>query len=293
MPSASLPACARRSVRRSARPLAVAVLTGRLLVATALALLPLQAAHAQDNRALIADMQVRITQLEDLVRNLTGSLEETQFRNRQLQQRLDLIERELDMRLGALEGGGTASSASGSGAEAAPSPSGDGGGSALAPDEGVLGYTRTPAPSSSRPSSGGFAGSPANILPPGSPEVQYNHAFSLLRQRDYGRAEQAFKAFVEANGTHTLAGNAQYWLGETHYAREDYESAAVAFAKGYKEFPDSSKTPDNLFKLGMSMSALGKKREACAAFQKLRADFPNVAGTLQRQVSDQMARNGC
>jgi len=275
------------------------ILAGALLAGVALAALPVRDAHAQDNRALIADMQVRITQLEDLVRSLTGTLEETSYQNRQMQQRLDLLEREIDMRLGSLEGGGgMPSAATGSANTPPPARPSAGASGALAPDTGVLGYVTPPA--SSRPASPEQpstqtldAAAARAILPPGTPEEQYNYAFSLLRQGDYARAEQAFQAFVEVNGTHTLAGNAQYWLGETYYARSNYESAAVAFAKGYKEYPTSSKTPDNLFKLGMSMSALGKKREACAALQKLRADFPSIAGTLQRQVTDQMARNGC
>jgi len=274
-----------------------------LLAGVALAVLPVRDAHAQDNRALIADMQVRITQLEDLVRSLTGQLEESSYQNRQVQQRLDLLEREVDMRLGSLEGGGgTPQAASGSANNPPPARPPAGASGTLAPDTGVLGYVTTPPPSRltspgqpamQTPPTTLDAAAARAILPAGTPEVQYNHAFSLLRQGDYARAEQAFRAFVEVNGTHTLAGNAQYWLGETYYARSNYEAAAVAFAKGYKEYPNSSKTPDNLFKLGMSMSALNKKREACAAFQKLRADFPSITGTLQRQVTDQMARNGC
>ncbi|WP_299439881.1 tol-pal system protein YbgF [uncultured Rhodospira sp.] len=246
-------------------------------------------AQAQDQRALIADMQVRITQLEDLVRSLTGQLEQAQHRTRQLEQRVDLLEREQDMRLGGAAGTEAAPGTSGAPSDPASGP-------ALAPDTGVLGYLPQPAPGEGRltsPAPPPSGGATAAALPPGPPEQQYQHAFSVLREGDYAAAERAFSAFVQTHPNHTLAGNAQYWLGETHYARGDYESAAVAFAKGYKEYQDGSKTPDNLFKLGMSMSALGKNREACAAFQKLRADYPNVSGTLQRQVADQMARNGC
>ncbi|KAA5606648.1 tol-pal system protein YbgF [Roseospira marina] len=295
MPSAVFRALAFRRAplrvprRRAAR-------TAVLLAGVALMALPASHAAAQDNRALIADMQVRITQLEDMVRDLTGKLEEADYQRRQLEQRMERMEREIDVRVGALEGSGAGGAGLGGASSGAPSAAPSAApGQPLAPDSGVLGYITPPAGSSGSGSGASSLDSAAAraVLPSGPPEAQYNHAFSLLRQGDYARAEQAFQAFIEVNGSHSLAGNAQYWLGETHYARGNYEAAAVAFAKGYKEYPNSSKTPDNLFKLGMSMSALGKKRESCAAFQKLRADYPSLGGTLQRQVDDQMARNGC
>jgi tol-pal system protein YbgF len=278
--------------RRALRPRALAGgLTLALLMAGAL---PAPAA-AQEQQGLIADMQVRLTQLEQLVQQLTGQLEQAQFRNRELERRLDLLEREIDLGLSGDGGGGTMAAAPPTAASppAGPAPSPQAGGPRpLAPDNGVLGYLGNDGGAAPATAGGGGASQQA-ALPAGPPEAQYQHAFSLLRQGSFESAEAAFSAFIQAHPRHTLAGNAQYWLGETHYARGDYDAAARAFAKGFKDYPSGSKTPDNLFKLGMSMSALGKKREACAAFQKLRADYPGVAGTLSRQVADQMARNGC
>lgn len=265
-----------------------------LVCVAASVLLASPALAQQDPRSLIAEMQVRINQLEDLVRSQTGELEQARYQIRQLEQRIDLLERTQDMALGGSTGGQAPTAMSVPNGNA-PSGAMDGGPQPLAPDTGVLGYIERPAPGSAGVDQPALPSAASNqaVLPSGLPEEQYQHAFSLLREGNYAAAERAFTEFVERYPDNTLAGNAQYWLGETHYARGDYEAAAVAFAKGYREFQDGTKTPDNLFKLGMSMSALGRKREACAAFQKLRADFPNVAGTLQRQVSDQMARNGC
>ena len=38
-----------------------------------------------------------------------------------------------------------------------------------------------------------------------------------MKQADYPAAEAAFKEFVEAHPKDPMAGNAQYWLGETYY----------------------------------------------------------------------------
>ena len=76
-----------------------------------------------------------------------------------------------------------------------------------------------------------------------------------------------------------LAGNAQYWMGETYYVRGRYQDAAVTFAEGYQKYPTNSKAPDNLLKLGMSLGQLGKKADACVAFaQGFEQEIPHRAG---------------
>ena len=74
-------------------------------------------------------------------------------------------------------------------------------------------------------------------MPSGSTSEQYNQAFGLLKQADYPAAEVALKAFVEQHPNDPMAGNAQYWLGETYYTRGRYADAASAFAEGYKRYP--------------------------------------------------------
>ena len=59
-------------------------------------------------------------------------------------------------------------------------------------------------------------------LPPVSgddPQQKYEAAYGLLLQQEYGAAQQAFADFVGKFSKHPLAGNAQYWLGETYYVR--------------------------------------------------------------------------
>ena len=83
------------------------------------------------------------------------------------------------------------------------------------------------------------------VLPGGSATEQYNYAFGLMKQAQYPAAEAAFKEFVAAHPKDQMAGNAQYWLGETYYARGKYMEAASAFAEGYKRYPKNAKAPDD------------------------------------------------
>jgi len=130
-------------------------------------------------------------------------------------------------------------------------------------------------------------------LPEGTPQDQYDYAFDILRRADYARAERALRLFLEQNGTDVLAGNAQYWLGETFYVRGDFEQAAVEFLSGYQTYPESTKAPDNLLKLGLSMARLGQTDGACTALSRLATEYPSANDTIRRRAQTERSRLNC
>ncbi|MFL2770299.1 MAG: tol-pal system protein YbgF [Rhodospirillaceae bacterium] len=130
-------------------------------------------------------------------------------------------------------------------------------------------------------------------LPDGTPKEQYDYAFDILRKADYGRAEKALRIFLEVNPEDTLAGNAQYWLGETFYVRGDFEQAAVEFLSGYQAYPNGIKAPDNLLKLGLSMAQLGQSDGACTALSRLATEYPEANDTIRRRAQTERARLSC
>ena len=115
----------------------------------------------------------------------------------------------------------------------------------------------------------------------------------LLSQANYSDAEVALSAFVEQNPSDPLAGNAKYWLGETYYVRGDYQQAAVTFAEAYQEYPDNTKAPDNLLKLGLALGALGNKSDACGTLSELLKRYQNAAVTLIQRAKQEQTRLGC
>src|SRR5262249_54094221 len=119
--------------------------------------------------------------------------------------------------------------------------------------------------------SGGTAGSPLppRRPPPRSAPKHNPQTFWGLYHPGYTCAEAALRAFVAQHPNDPLAGNAQYWLGETYYVRKDYRQAAVAFAEGYQKYPTNSKAPDNLLKLGLALAQIGEKADACEALSQL------------------------
>lgn len=130
-------------------------------------------------------------------------------------------------------------------------------------------------------------------LPDGAPEQQYRFAFDLLRQARYVEAESAFRQFIAAHPQNTLSGNAQYWLGETYYVRGDFQQAAVVFAEGFEKWPDNNKAPDNLLKLGLSLSNLGQQTDACGIFSALLERYAQANPIILQRARSQQKTLSC
>jgi tol-pal system protein YbgF len=191
----------------------------------------------------------RFNQLQQSITLLTGQIEQLQYRNQQLQQQLEKMQADYEYRLDQVEkgkGGG------------GPRP---GGAQAAAP------------PPSAPPAAVGASG-----------DQMYHDAMKKLQDGDNAGAERGFRAFLQSQPRHALAGNAQYWLGESYYARRDYQNAMTAFAEGYKTYKTSPKGPDNLLKLGITLAVLGRKADACQVF---------ATDLQKRRVDQERQKNGC
>jgi tol-pal system protein YbgF len=259
---------------------------------------------------LLASQEVRLQQLESQISELNGKFEDVTYQLSQLSQRFDKLSQDVDFRLTQLEQGGagaaTVGSAEAVGGQAAPAATGETMPGAAPPPSpagtqilGTLTQSQidaanqgaaAPAPAGTETA----AAAPAGYDLPGStPQEQYEYAFGLLKQANYGEAELALAEFVRRNPADVLAGNAQYWLGETFYVRGDYTKAAVAFADGYQKYPNSGKAGPNLLKLGMSLGELGKKDDACTALSELLKKFPGADTDLVDQAHREQQRFGC
>ncbi|MCY4098078.1 MAG: tol-pal system protein YbgF [Rhodospirillales bacterium] len=124
-------------------------------------------------------------------------------------------------------------------------------------------------------------------------ETSYRQAYELLVRADYAAAEAAFRDFIRRYPNGTLTDNAYYWLGESHYVREQYAEAAAEFARGFRSAPDKQKAPDILLKLGLSLIALGKNDDACEAFRRLGLDFPDASKRILDRAVLGSERAGC
>jgi tol-pal system protein YbgF len=125
-----------------------------------------------------------------------------------------------------------------------------------------------------------------------SPDLLYKTANEALLRRQFPEAEAGFRDFLSKHPDHSLAGSAQYWLGETFYIQGDVQQAAKNFLEAYKTYPKSRRAPDSLLKLGMSLSKMGQKDQACAALNSVSTEFPRAVEAKKR-ASAEYKRAGC
>ena len=129
--------------------------------------------------------------------------------------------------------------------------------------------------------------------PLNDPKALYQRAYDDLRQGNYDMAEKDFSSLIEKFPKHDLAGNAQYWLGETYYVRAQYKRAAEAFLGGFTKYANGTKAPDSLLKLGMSLHALGEAEAGCDAFAELGIKFPDAPKAIVKRAEIERRRVGC
>ena len=133
-----------------------------------------------------------------------------------------------------------------------------------------------------------------SILPDKPPKEQYEFAVSFIKIGDYETAEFALKEFIDKNKDHDLAGNAQYWYGETFRIRQLYSDAASAYLDGYQNYPKSKKAPINLLKLGITMVQLGEKDQGCAMIVGIEKQYPKASkSVLQKAQYEQKKIQMC
>lgn len=239
----------------------------------------------------VQDHDDRLNAFESELRRLTGAVETANHRSETLQTRLDRLAKDMDLRLAEIEKTMAALSQRAA-ADPAPIPA-PAQPQTLTPPAGPAPALARPPQTLTPPPGAQTAAAPPATLADGPPEEQYNRAFGLLTALDYPAAEGAFKAFLVRHPNHELAANAQYWLGETYYARNNYAEAANAFLVGYQKYPKGTKAADNLLKLGLSLAGLGSTKEACSALGELATAYPDADIRLKRRASTEQARIGC
>ena len=132
-----------------------------------------------------------------------------------------------------------------------------------------------------------------NILPDTTPEEQYKFAISFIKVGDYETAEFALREFVDNNPKHQLAGNAQYWYGETFRVRQLYQDAATAYLDGYQKYPKSKKAPVNLLKLGVMLVQIGEKEQGCSMILGIKDQYPEANQSIIQKAEYEKKKFSC
>src|ERR1700682_2515853 len=89
-------------------------------------------------------------------------------------------------------------------------------------------------------------------------------------------AVQGFQEYVDTYPNTDLTDNAQYWIGECHYAQKKYKEAVADFDRVLKQWPKSDKAAAAFLKKGYALLELGQKAEAVVELQYAIHEYPSA-----------------
>ncbi len=101
----------------------------------------------------------------------------------------------------------------------------------------------------------------------------YIDALSAYQNGDFMGAIDAFEMLIRNDSENDYADNAQYWIGESYYALDEYSKAIEAFRKVI-HFNDSNKADAAQFKIGYSYLNSGDKARGYDELERLLDMFP-------------------
>lgn len=112
----------------------------------------------------------------------------------------------------------------------------------------------------------------------------YERAKREYDAKNYEVAAVLFKQFLRDHAQNEMAGNAQYWLGETFYAQQQFEAAIVAFDEVIQKHNDHVKVPASILKQGYAFAALDDSRNARFFLEQVRRKFPDSEEAKQAEA---------
>jgi len=271
---------------------------------------------AQSSRD-VASINVRLGQLEEQIRVMTGQVEGLQFQMTQMQTLIERMQEDYEFRFQALEGTGTPGKT-----EAAPQSGSDmlSGGLPQIQDNTQSDVVDLTAPDAvDQPMDGGFelgapeqplgtlsgddltlGGQPldlnydhSGLVTDNDATAQYQAGYDAVVRGDYAFAEEQFRQFIGLFPDHPGAPDATNWLGEALILRGAYDEAADILLTGFQSYPNSPRAPDLLLKLGIALSGAGEHDTACRTFGEVQRRFPDVSASFNARLSEEMGKAQC
>jgi tol-pal system protein YbgF len=121
--------------------------------------------------------------------------------------------------------------------------------------------------------------------PESASRTQYDEAMNLLARARYDEARAAFRNFADTYPKDPLAPQAIYWVGNIAFVQKDYAAAAQAFTEQIKKYPTSPQGAESMLKLGLSLIALGEKKEGCLTLAAIKSKYKQAPATILTQAA--------
>lgn len=236
----------------------------------------------------LTDLMMQVDSLKQENRQLRGELEEQQHRMESMRRKQRDLYLDMDQRLGRFQQppasvpGSISPSATPS---LTPVPEDDDQQPQSAPQQ----TAGTGLPVGTNQPAGGGVAPAAEVVDLAKERADYQAAYDLLRpeNRRYQDAIIALREFLAQYPESQFSPNAQYWLAEASYVSQDNASALIEFKKVVDQYPDHSKTPGALLKIGYIQHAEGLLKEARESLNRVIRTYPtsSAAGMAQQRIA--------
>jgi tol-pal system protein YbgF len=124
-----------------------------------------------------------------------------------------------------------------------------------------------------------------------SPQRAYDTAWADYAGGQYTLAIEGFEAYIKNFPKSDLAGDAQYFIGESQYQQGKFKEAVSAYDRVIGDYPTSRKIPDAYYKRGLALNAQGLVDRARESWEFVVKTYPNSdAGRLARQRLEQAVK---
>ncbi|WP_445371529.1 tol-pal system protein YbgF [Methylomonas sp. HW2-6] len=238
----------------------------------------------------------RLEQLQSEVQQLRGMVEEQSQTIADLQRKQNNMYSDLDERMQAL---------STAGQPAATQPAVGQPDAAAAPAAAV--QTAAPSVAATVPAASATPAAPAatpavqpapvaDIKPAattvsGNEKERYQTAYDTLRNGHNAQAVKMFQELLKDFPAGEFADNSQYWLAEAYKINREFDAARAAFNKVVSQYPNSSKVPDALLKLGYIEFELQNTAKARDYLTRVTTSYPGTtAAHLAEKKLAQMSQ---
>jgi tol-pal system protein YbgF len=105
----------------------------------------------------------------------------------------------------------------------------------------------------------------------------YEKSLALFRNGKHEEAIAGFKGFLRTHPKSDQAENAQFWVGESHFALRQYEQAILAYQEVIKNFPKGNKVANATLRQGMAFLEINDKTSAKLLLDKVVKNYPNTS----------------
>lgn len=273
-----------------------------------------------------AEMALRLNRLEALVRQLSGQIEELQFQNSKLQERLSLAEQK-----SAVQTGEPQKSASQPVTPAKPQKSADVFDPNLDPNAPgapkPLGTQPAASETPARPADTALDG-PIDLLAAANPDLvreeaknkstlpqgalastegtapaletpakpvtdDFDTGKAMYKSGDFVKAASILRAFIADKPEDKRVAEATYIIGESEYQQKRYTEAARSYLKIIQVYPKSTLAPQSLVQLGVSLMGMGQKPQACATLSELSKRYPDAPASVVAKAEKERKAGGC